>query len=482
MTKQIFKNSEKLIKEISNNDATYISALAGSGKTTLLKEISFYNSDKKIIYLALNDSIIKEAKTILPKNVTCKTFHSLSYEIIGKNYKKRIKNNFNRTQIINFLFLNRYKDYNYIAKEIIKCLNEYCYSEFFKINDFINNYNPKFSTKEFLKKNCSILWEKFINPDSDFDITHDVYLKIFQLQNNGSPLIDYDLILLDEAQDTNNCIKKIILEQYYFHGKKIIFVGDKYQYIYGFRGSVNIFDDIQYHKKFKKIELNKTYRFGKEIEKITNKVLYILNSDQYIIGNKKINSSINNVDKNNIYTILNRTNNGLIGNLLKYGKSKKIMIISKKEINFNLIIDFYNFKNNPSLVKNYFLNSFFSFENFKKIAYENNDLENITLIKMIDNINNDIIENIQIVKNNIVYNEKEADIILSTVHNVKGLEFEQVVLANDFYDPFDIKNKLKTNLNLEEINILYTAITRAKLRLNLNLVADKINKLVEING
>ncbi|MBR7550935.1 hypothetical protein KC220_20545, partial [Mycobacterium tuberculosis] len=44
------------------------------------------------------------------------------------------------------------------------------------------------------------LWYDFQQPNGNFKITHDVYLKIYALSN---PKINYDFILFDESQDTD---------------------------------------------------------------------------------------------------------------------------------------------------------------------------------------------------------------------------------------------------------------------------------------
>jgi len=68
---------------------------------------------------------------------------------------------------------------------------------------------------------------------------HDGYLKLYQLSN---PVLQYDCILLDEAQDINPVTGEIIFSQsraFNFYSKKtsIILVGDSHQQIYSFRGA-----------------------------------------------------------------------------------------------------------------------------------------------------------------------------------------------------------------------------------------------------
>jgi superfamily I DNA/RNA helicase len=58
-----------------------------------------------------------------------------------------------------------------------------------------------------------------------------------------------------------------------------------------------------------------------------------------------------------------------------------------------------------------------------------------------------------------------ADIIFTTTHKSKGLEYDHVEVLDDFYDIDEIKNLATldnyggVNLN-EEVNLLYVAITR----------------------
>merc|ERR1712098_880974 len=65
---------------------------------------------------------------------------------------------------------------------------------------------------------------------------------------------------------------------------------------------------------------------------------------------------------------------------------------------------------------------------------------------------------------------KHADIALSTIHKAKGLEFDTVVLLNDFNDQISVDKWPE-----DEKNLLYVAITRAKTSFVMNsLVLDEV--------
>lgn len=464
------------IEKIKNGRLFYISALAGSGKTTLLFDISKYFSQEKILYISFNEKIAKESGSYFPPNVDCRTIHSIAYEFIGNKYKNKINYNIPLNRVVNSLFLNNHKNKFIIAKKVIEKINQFLFSEYNSIDDvFMPNETPAF------RKYVKYIYEKMDDPKDSFPITHDFYLKKFQKSIIYQDFLwKYSTILLDEAQDSNGAIKGIIYSQSFYFNKKVIIVGDSNQYIYGFRGSVNIFDSID-DTIFKKIELNKTYRFGKSIADIANKVLKIKNENQFLIPNENIDSKINIIDKEKQYTIINRTNAGVIGNVLKFSKmGKKIFIYGNLNLNYKLIIDLYHLKTNRKKVLNPNFKKYKSFDSLKEYAKSNHDNEMLILIRLVDNYGDEILKIIERVNRCIVFQKEEADVIIGSVHSTKGVEFNQVVLGNDFYSPFDKELKIKQDINIEELNILYTAITRAKFNLKLNSVCNEINKRVKL--
>ena len=63
-----------------------IDAVAGSGKTsTIVKALKMIPSDKKVIFVAFNKSIVNELISRVPKNVEVKTMHSFGFGAVRYN-------------------------------------------------------------------------------------------------------------------------------------------------------------------------------------------------------------------------------------------------------------------------------------------------------------------------------------------------------------------------------------------------------------
>ena len=71
-------------------------------------------------------------------------------------------------------------------------------------------------------------------------------------------------------------------------------------------------------------------------------------------------------------------------------------------------------------------------------------------------------------KSKITTRKDEADIIFTTTHKSKGLEYDQVLMANDFVSKKEItnqKNKMSLTQEVEELNIYYV-ISSLKVPIN----------------
>lgn len=436
-----------------------ILAFAGTGKTSVLIEYANIRENKRFLYTAFNKQTIKESELKFSKNVTSKTLHKIAYEELGFYYKHKIKKNIDPNQIIKILRLDKNKSSYGVALKIKDIIEGYSYSGIKNISNYLDTLNFDQKTINIYKKFSETVWLSLVNTQNEYNITLDVMFKIYC---NSNPVLDYDYIMLDEAQDSNGVSKKLLLSQLK-NGKKLIFVGDNYQSIYKFRKSQNILINII---STKTCYLTKSFRFGKNIANEANKILSIFNETKKIKGNIKIKDKINEVDFEKKYTIINRTNSGVFGNALRLLNSgKKIFFIGGfNSYNFNRIRDIENLfnKNYKAIIDKNIL-SFFSFEDFLEKSIENNEKEDFLYAKLIIKFNGSLMESIEKIKKIETLDYKNADVILTNAHKSKGLEFDQVIVGSDFINLTKINSELKNCDKIkEEINLVYVAVTRAR--------------------
>lgn len=468
------KDIIKISQNMRPNEILKVQACAGSGKTSTLIEIARANPKAKILYTAFNKAVINEAKHKFPKNVEVKTWHSLAYQKIVAN--------------------NDYKTINkldYFDLQIPLNLNKY---EYFALNKQLKTFLCS-KGKEFtndLIKNLFLLIK-----DGEIPYTHDIYLKEFQMLPKEQRGIEtYDFILLDEAQDTNEVQLDIFLDN---NCKKII-VGDTYQNIYGFRGTneVNALEEnlnVKYDKR-----LSYSFRCRQEI---LDKACFFIN--KYRGKNERLISqySINNGKKTQSF--ITRTNAEIIDIIAKqsaeYNVSKyKIKLIREPKELFKASKNILYFKNNDRDKISSEFKRFLQFDDLdslKEYAQDDNDIETLKGIELVKKYGNKLFELENIA--NDMYETNDFNLIVTTAHTAKGLEWDKVALHNDFcelaklkeglmyessslemlktYNPKDAKEKewhfkrmqicenkiakYKETIKAEA-NLYYVAITRAK--------------------
>jgi superfamily I DNA/RNA helicase len=117
---------------------------------------------------------------------------------------------------------------------------------------------------------------------------------------------------------------------------------------------------------------------------------------------------------------------------------------------------------------------FQNFESFKAFAKNTNDNELIGKIQTVEKYKERIPGLLEKIKSCCNSNPKFADYIFTTTHKAKGLEWKTVILLDDFFEipngllSLGRKKKDQDNVQDDEKNILYVAMTRAKQYLVLN--------------
>lgn len=449
LTNISYQQKEISLLKFSKPSWCVIQAFAGTGKTTTLYHYCKNNSTKKILYLAFNKSLEEEAKNGKLgslSNVDCYTFHSYTKEQLDIPSE----------QIIN--------DYS-----IMKLKKLFPYLGYVHIEQLRNKLHQFFySDSRKCSKDVSQLW-KMINKN-EIKYTHDGYLKKFQLEKK---IIPYDIILLDEAQDSTSCMLDILKNQ--THATKIL-IGDSFQQIYKFRGSLDPFELYE----GKKYNLSYTFRFGTEICEMTNMFLkdfklFNSNLETYSIYDSKIYLKNDNSWKYKEGTKCHLFNTNLcLYNFAFYyarqcininiiGNDKKLL----KEAQIAQDLTFID-RREYHRVQHKHLKSFKTIQEVENFYISIGEFKWIHRITMYNEYGHELKEQYELLNDYI--SSEDPVIHLSTIHKSKGLEFDHVKLADDF-PFFMLDDKIITRNTAkwkERYNLIYVAITRPKKTLTLN--------------
>lgn len=461
-----------------------INAVAGSGKTTTVIEYAKARpKNSKILYLAFNKSVkleaIKRFKDDGLTNVKVETAHSLAYKniVFAHNYKVRFQD-FKTHEIAELLNLKgngeKYTEY-IIANHINKFIAYFCNSNVLKVKDLnyldtITESKAKIFVKSFysyIEKQTRLLLGKMNK--GEIEITHDFYLKKFQLSN---PELNFDYILFDEGQDASPAMLDIFLKQ---KANKLI-VGDTHQQIYGWRHAVNSLEKAN----FKTYPLTTSFRFSQDIANLGMEVLKM----KHHIGDYKPSSITGKGNTNGLQVkaVLARTNLGLLLKAIEYVTEKKDAKHIYFEGNINSytyadegasLYDVLNLHNGKKkMIRDKLIKEMKDLKELEDYIEKTEDIQLGLMIEIVREYGNKIPSIINKIKALHVENdEKEkAEMIFSTVHRCKGMEYDSIQIVNDFITEETIeklkakKNKDGFNISKinEEINLLYVAVTRTK--------------------
>lgn len=454
-----------------------IGAVAGSGKTTtLVKGFEYLPTGLSTLFVAFNKAIAEELSVRIPqdKGIECSTLHSFGF--------KACMNAFGRVKMDKFKVPNLLKDIPSIPKDA---------------------YWPIQKAVSICK--AYIIDSKGINVDTVLEITskHDIsynveeytygqflsdVVKVLNLCKSQTNIIDFDdmiwlpiilnlrlrqfdRVFVDEAQDLNLSQLEMVCRAVKPNGR-ITVVGDDRQGIYGFRGAASGAMALMRERlDAKEFPLSITYRCPKSVVRLASKYVPDFTASETAIEGSVTNQSIQDMIKNAIAgdLIVSRTNAPLARLAYKFIAMEKRARIKGKDFGDQLV----------SIVKKYqkdlkrgntvsSIQSFLSwillwedkqieiikgkYESWEKVAESVNDKADcIRVITSRCNTVSEIIASIETLFSDL--NDSNS-ITLSTTHKAKGLEYKNVFCLEDTYS--------RKDTSLEEENLYYVAITRAK--------------------
>lgn len=440
-----------------------IKAYAGTGKTSTLVEIS-KNIVGRGLYLAYNKAIQLDASEKFPSQVECKTAHSLAYGGMYSEINGRVGN---LTPIsimshISITAIGGYQAYE-VAFLVLKMLKVFCNTSgqfidesFFHNEQFIMVGDNDMQRREimvYVIDKASEYWHEVIKEGSQVPLEHDFYLKLYQLSEPDLTK-RFDYILFDECQDANPVLIDILEKQ---SCQKIV-VGDEHQQIYSWRGAVNSYSQFQGDSYY----LSQSFRFGQSIAELASIILYIKGESRPLKGMESTPSIILDTKRKN-YTQLCRTNAYMIARIIDHVKKKIHVVGGTREILELAKSGFALYRGDTEQNTHNKIRTFKSWGKLLKFKEKFEDAEISFLAKIIEKHGNKFGGIISQIENANYVKEDNAEFVFSTIHKSKGREWDHVVIGSDF-QIFTSEDEMIKMLReeIEEFNLLYVAITRAK--------------------
>jgi superfamily I DNA/RNA helicase len=460
-----------------------IKACAGTGKTfTAIECAKLLPKDKSIMFLAFNKHIQVELKTKLPEYVRCYTTYGLGMGAIKRKYGDNIEfDEFKADKIIlkkskSWDLKDEFKDEEEISVYLnsIKKLANLCRLTLTLKPEYIpyvaERYEVNITKPTDIKRVLKVL-DEMTTDRNTFDFTDMVFLPAI---DNSIWMFPQDYVFVDEYQDFNRCQVKIIeklLKKDKISGKikgRLFCFGDKFQGVYGF----NAADDkiVEWFEKFpntKSLPLTVSFRCSKNViikaQEIVPEIKALDDAPDGIVRDGSVIAEAQSGD-----FVLCRTTMPLVKLFFEFLTQNKKAIIKGSDIGVHLIELIGKINNIENLIT--FWNK--ELAKFRKelkadgvlnpnehsgySALEDKVMTLLFLAKLADSIEG--------LKNSIrtIFTDEIQGIVLSTVHKIKGLESNRVFIIRP--DLLPMKN-VKSWQYIQEMNLCYVAITRAKLEL-----------------
>ncbi|KAL7573153.1 hypothetical protein ACA910_018817 [Epithemia clementina (nom. ined.)] len=367
--------------------------------------------------------------------------------------------------------------------------------------------------------------------ESKFKISHDAYLKVAQLEGLHIP---FDVVAIDEAQDMTPCQADLFWGTRQRHDKVTYLFGDHWQQLYRFRGVRGDFRAIV--SSSDKIgvscfSLTGSFRFGPNIAAFGSYILEKMGSSDRLRGLASADGAVYDYDDFICGVVLCRTNVGMDKFLMcrnpvrwcYLDKSRKVVSLKFPKWVYELEefvwwvkgnlgkfeashqndhwmgLDHQSVRPEPKSATDsessfeYDGEVFGTIEEIHEYIEEEDDtelwhkLELVLLLrqqkKTLDEFMNDIKQSFAPLGENENVDDYQG-VVLSTTHKAKGLEFENVLIWDDYtFEMLQEQSFLSIQRITDEAHQLYVAITRAKANLFLPCATkDFFSKKAEAFG
>lgn len=449
-----------------NKEDMIIQAGAGSGKTWLLLEMARQHPKMPMLFTVYNKAAQLDAQRRAPKNIECRTRHSLAYRDIGRKYSHRNrKGRIPASELAKKLGIKDGASFStqsgettvfyphHLASLVMETVGKFCSSDAEQIlPSHVPNHRMLIESDwrilaVLVAEYANKFWMMTIKPTSTLWFEDDYYFKIWLLMR---PNLPYGVVMLDEAQDSTPAMRQLVTSQ---HAQKIA-VGDAAQALYGWTGAVNIMKDWPGVEK----HLTMSFRFGPEIAEEANVWLEHTGTNIRIEGNPAVKSKIASLP-DDVDAVLCRSNGMCIQTAVEaLDKGRKVGFSKDPGPLKRLAWGAYEMKSQGHSSHE----DFAGFGSWKDVVEHSETPEGKDLKILVQLSNRFPGKKLPWILGNVVDASQpntKVDLVVATAHSTKGLEWPRVRIAPDFTPP-DFENGER--LKADEAMVGYVAVTRAQ--------------------
>lgn len=447
-----------------------VEALAGSGKTSTLKLLArSARPGARILYTSFGKKNIEDAKASFTRNVKASSNHALAFAAFGAAYA-----NAGRLTKLTARGLAEQMRWGltsfpgemdaatgaHFALQTLANWFQSADSELGPEHVCVHDHED-LEASYAIQRAAARVWAQMADPKSSLPVTHDAYLKLWALSN---PVLRYDAIFLDEAQDSTPLIVDVLRRQ----SAQLVVVGDSHQQIYSFRGAINAMTAFDVHAICR---LTQSFRFGPAVADAANIVLQsALDSTITLRGADHLDSRLGAGGEN---CVVARSNMALFGAMADvFGENRSALVVGGTRELEQLIASVDDLlAGKPPLAPE--LQGFKNWDEVVAYAKTPPGRDVKVLCQLVDSYGVPTLKELlsKVPSNPSVEDEKNVDVVLTTAHKSKGREWDNVRLTDDFAeitaDDLAGKSPKGSKWTPEQSRLLYVAVTRAQKQLDL---------------
>jgi hypothetical protein len=454
---------QEIIDVFDGGSDLVIEAGAGVGKSATLRMLG-QSTPRKGMVLYFNRAPADEAQRTFPRHVRCSTAHALAFRAMAdRPCMQRLGGPPVTAKSLAEDFLGIRSWFTdvpkgrkaisswKIASLAVQTVRRFCYSSddeikawhVPRVEGIIDDYEK--GLRDVVLPFAREVWADLQKADGFARFEHDHYMKMWALEG---PKIEADWLAVDESQDTNGVLAGVVRQQ--DHLQRVL-VGDSQQRLFAWRGSVDImheFDEAEV--RF----LSQSFRFGDAVAEEANRWLGYLDAPLRLRGLPSINSRLEFIEQPD--AILCRTNADVIEQAMSaQSRGMDVAVVGgTSEISsFAAAADDLR---RTGKTRHPELSVFKSWADVQAYVRDEQPGGNFaTAVRLIERYGTTQIISVAAR----CVEPRDADYVVSTVHKVKGMEWDKVLL-----DPNLMPDEATDGAEMSrgELMVCYVSCTRAR--------------------